>query len=171
MLMEDIKLVEKPDILERQTSSETSLDCDRSEEKWSPRHELFLNNIKKECIERSKLHDEKSKYNLMCYRGLSIPMMILPIISAGVSEYLNEDLKYISTGLMVCSSAIGVVNTIYNFGKSSQQHNEYSGRYSDFSRDIDYTLCRRKRNRNACDVTVQKFVTIFKGLNTSAPTL
>ena len=56
MLMEDIKLdiVEKPDILERQTSSETSLDCDRSEEKWSPNHELFLNNIKKECIERSK---------------------------------------------------------------------------------------------------------------------
>ena len=98
-------------------------------------------------------------------------MMILPVVSAGLSAYLPEDLMFVSTAFMVSSSAIGVVNTIYNFGKAAQKHDEFSGRYRDFSREIAYTLCRKKRDRSACDVTVQRFLGQVKALNGSAPPL
>ena len=167
-MLEEVKI----NGIERSTSSEgTTEDIERLEEKWTPKHESFLNDIKQECILRSKSHDNRSKNNLYYYRMLSMPTMILPIVSAGISQYIGKELNYISTALMVCSSAIGVVNTLYNFGKSAAKHNEYSGRYSDFCKDIEYTLCRRKRNRLACDVAVSRFIVQFKGLNSSAPPL
>ena len=158
--------------LQRSTSSEgTTEDVDRVEEKWTPKHEAFLDDIKKDSITRSMSHDNKSRYDLYYYRLLSVPVMVLPIMSAALSQYLPEELNYIPTGFLVCSSAIGVVNTLFNFGKSAQMHNEYAGRYSDFAKDIEYTLCRRKRSRMACDVSVSRFLSQVKALNGSAPPL
>ena len=97
--------------------------------------------------------------------------MILPIITAAINEYISDNYKYITTSFMVLSSGCSLVNTLYNFGKSSQQHNEYAGKYSDLCQEIEYTLCRSKKNRIACDVSMQKYIYKTQSLNSNAPML
>ena len=111
-MLEEVKI----NGIERSTSSEgTTEDIERLEEKWTPKHESFLNDIKQECILRSKSHDNRSKNNLYYYRMLSMPTMILPIVSAGISQYIGKELNYIS-------GKIGV------YHKSTEHDNRYCAR-------------------------------------------
>ena len=151
--------------------SNSSEDFSREEEKWTKKHNEFLqklcDNSKDACI----AHNIACKYKLYYYRVLGIPTMILPIISAGINEYISDEFKYISTCFMILSSGCSLVNTLYNFGKGSAQHNEYAGKYSDLCQQIEYTLCRSKKNRIACDVSMQKYIYKTQSLNSNAPML
>ena len=151
--------------------SNSSEDYSRDEEKWTKRHNEFLQKLcddsKNACIK----HNISSKRKLYYYRALSLPTMIIPIITAGINEYISDNYKYITTSFMVLSSGCGLINTLYNFGKSSQQHNEYAGKYSDLCQEIAYVLCRSKKNRIACDVSMQKYIYKTQSLNSNAPML
>ena len=151
--------------------SNSSEDYSRDEEKWTTRHNEFLQKLSDESKNASIKHNIACKYKLYYYRSLSIPIMILPIITAAINEYISDDYKYISTCFMVLSSGCGLINTLYNFGKSSQQHNEFGSRYSDLAQEIEYVLCRSKRNRQACDVSMQKYIYKSQSLNSNAPML
>ena len=151
--------------------SNSSEDYSREEEKWTKRHNGFLQKLSDESKNASIKHNIACKYKLYYYRALSIPTMILPIISAAINEYISDDLKYISTSFMVLSSGCSLVNTLYNFGKSSAQHNEYAGKYSDLTQEIEYILCRSKKSRQACDVSMQKYIYKTQNLNSNAPML
>ena len=150
-------------------NSEDSSDLDRDEEKWSKKHNIFIAKIRSECKNLSEMHNTSSKTKLYYHRALSIPSMILPLIAGLFSEYIDEEYSYISNGILVLSSAFSVVNGVYNFGKKSALHNEYSGKYDDLAKEIEYTLCRSKKNRQACDVSCQKFIFKQQTLNGSAP--
>ena len=150
-------------------NSEDSSDLDRDEEKWSKKHNIFIGKIRSECKNSSEMHNTSSKTKLYYHRALSIPSMILPLLAGLFSEYIDEEYSYISNGILVLSSAFSVVNGVYNFGKKSALHNEYSGKYDDLAKEIEYTLCRSKKNRQACDVSCQKFIFKQQTLNGSAP--
>ena len=150
-------------------NSDDSSDLDRSEERWTKKHNLFLVKIRTECKNVSETHNKLSNTKLYYHRALSIPCMILPLISGLLSQYVHEKYSYISNGLLVISSGISVVNTIYNFGKKSALHNEYAGKFDELAKEIEYTLCRSKKNRQACDVSCQKFIFKQQTLNGSAP--
>ena len=151
--------------------SNSSDDYSREEEKWTKKHNEFLQKLCDDSKNLCKKHDLACKYKLYYYRALSIPVMTLPIITAGINEYISNDYKYITTSLMILSSGCGLINTLYNFGKSSQQHNEYAGKYSGLCQEIEYTLCRSKKNRIACDVSMQKYIYKTQSLNSNAPML
>ena len=167
MLDEITVEIDKPPSIESNSSSDFS----REEEKWTKKHNEFMNKICNESKSACISHNIAYKKKLYYYRVLSIPTMILPIISAGINEYINEDLKYITTCFMILSSGCGLINTLYNFGKSSQQHNEYAGKYSELCQQIEYVLCRSKKNRQACDVSMQKYIFKLQSLNSNAPML
>ena len=162
-----VEMNEKPPSID----SNSSEDYSREEEKWNKKHHDFLQKMcddsKSACIK----HNIACKYKLYYYRVLSIPSMTLPIITAGINEYISNDYKYITTSLMILSSGCCLINTLYNFGKSSQQHNEYAGKYSDLCQEIEYTLCRSKKSRQACDVSMQKYIYKTQSLNSNAPML
>ena len=151
--------------------SNSSDDYSREEEKWSKRHNEFLQKLSDESKNACIKHNIACKYKLYYFRLLSIPTMTLPIITAGINEYISDEFKYITTSLMILSSGCSLVNTLYNFGKSSQQHNEYAGKYSDICQEIEYTLCRSKKNRIACDVSMQKYIYKTQNLHSNAPML
>ena len=167
MLDEITVEIDKPPSIESNSSSDFS----REEEKWTKKHNEFMNKICNESKSACISHNIAYKKKLYYYRVLSIPTMILPIITAGINEYINDDLKYITTCFMVLSSGCGLINTLYNFGKSSQQHNEYAGKYSELCQQIEYVLCRSKKNRQACDVSMQKYIFKLQSLNSNAPML
>ena len=167
MLDEITVEIDKPPSIESNSSSDFS----REEEKWTKKHNEFMNKICNESKSSCISHNIAYKKKLYYYRVLSIPTMILPIISAGINEYIDDDLKYITTCFMVLSSGCSLINTLYNFGKSSAKHNEYSGKYSDLCQEIEYTLCRSRKNRQACDVSMQKYIFKLQSLNSNAPML
>jgi hypothetical protein len=151
--------------------SNSSEDYSRDEEKWTKKHNEFLQKLCDDSKSISIKHNIACKYKLYYYRALSTQTLILPIISAAINQYISDDLKYINTSFMVLSSGCSLVNTLYNFGKSSQQHNEYAGKYSDLCQEIEYTLCRSKKNRQACEVSMQKYIYKTQSLNSNAPML
>ena len=71
--------------------SNSSEDYSREEEKWTKKHNAFLQKMcddsKSACIK----HNKACKYKLYYYRALAVPTMILPIISAGINEYISND--------------------------------------------------------------------------------
>ena len=92
-----IEMNDKPPSID----SNSSDDYSREEEKWTKRHNDFLQKLSDESKNASIKHNIACKYKLYYYRALSIPTMILPIISAAINEYISDDLKYISTSFMV----------------------------------------------------------------------
>ena len=167
MLNEITVEMDKPQSID----SNSSDDYSREEEKWTKKHNEFLQKMLNDSKSSSIKHNIACKYKLYYYRALAIPTMTLPIITAGINEYISNDYKYITTSLMILSSGCSLVNTLYNFGKSSQQHNEYAGKYSDLCQEIEYTLCRSKKNRIAADVSMQKYIYKTQNLNSNAPML
>ena len=150
-------------------NSDDSSDLDRTEERWTKKHNIFLSKIRTECKHLSEIHNSSSKIKLYYHRALSIPQMCLPLIAGLFSEYIDKKYSYISNGILLLSSGISVVNGVYNFGKKSALHNEYSGKYDDLAKEVEYTLCRSKKSRQACDVSCQKFIFKQQTLNGSAP--
>lgn len=167
--MEHIELVIERSVSEKLLDSEESSDFSRDEEKWSSKLNEFLLKIKSDCEKSSENHNKVSKLNLWYYRMLSIPCIILPMISAVLNQYLDEKYGYISSLTMICSGTLSGISILYNFGKLAQLHNDYSGKYAILSKQISYTLSRSKKNRNACDVTCQRFILENEKLDNSAP--
>ena len=153
------------------SSSSVSEDITRYEEKWTERHEEFLKQMKLDCNTASVKHNISSRANLWYYRLLAVPSITLPLFSAFLNEYLQEDMKIITSAILLLRSGFAGVNTIFNFGKKAQQHNEYSGKYYDVQQEIAYTLTRKKKNRMACDISLEKYISKVKLLNGNAPQL
>ena len=148
-------------------------DVTRNEEKWSDVHEEFLKNILTDCSKSAAKHSDKVDSCRRYFQALSVPSFALPLISAVLTQ--NGDsgpvISYVSSALLVVSSITAGANTLFNFGKLCQQHDEFAGRFAELSAIIEYTLTRKRRNREACDTTIQRFVGKLHALRNAAPSI
>ena len=148
--------------------SESSTDVDRTDEKWSERNEKFLKNIRDDCLHRSNQHDIISHRNKKKYVWTAIPAMVLPLILANVSAICPEYQIIQPIGLTIVS-VINGFQTLLNFSRKYEQHNLYSGKYSELAGEIDKVLIRKKKHRVAFDVCLERITSKKQNLDDGAP--
>ena len=151
--------------------SKSSSDIAREEEKWSSKNELYLQQIRDKCSEKSKAHDISSHKNKKFYIYSSIPTIILPLVLANTTSYIPTDYNYIEPLGLTCIAIINGLKTLFNFSKKTEVHNTFAGKYSEIVDDITTQLSRGKRFRIALDVYLERITSSVRILDASAPML
>jgi hypothetical protein len=152
--------------------SESSKDVERLEEEWSSENSEFFLRIQEEIIQKAKAHDIASHKNKRRYIKTAIPSMIIPIILTNLSIFCSgQTNEYIHPIGLSIVGIINVFQTILNFSKKKEQHNQYAGMYIDLVNDIEKILIRGKRFRDPFDITLERITMRKQQLDASAPYL
>ena len=146
-------------------------DAQRKELLWEKREEEHLRKIAERCSGLSKRHDVKSARCRWYYRAFGVPAAVLPLIGSAIVEYVPHDLSYVVTIIMLLAAVSSALNTLLDWGRKSQQHLDYAGRYGELVNEIESQLCRPKSGRIACDVMLERVKERYGYLNLSAPPL
>jgi hypothetical protein len=143
-------------------------DPERKEVLWEPRLESLCNQWKSDFTNRSDQHDAKAKGYKRRYATFSIPAIILPLILSGFTTVL-VDYPLVTSGLMALTSILTGINSFFNYGKKSAKHSEYACRFFKLSIEIDIELAKRKKDRIAADMYIERISNNYSNLLLSAP--
>ena len=158
-------------IIDRKLSEASipSEDISRTEELWTEKHESFLMGLKNECVAASATHHRIAQHNKILYRAFAVPSICLPLIGGFVDSIISPELAWVPRGIVMLAAGSVALGNIANCGKLQQQHTQYAGLYGDLSQQIEYTLTRRKRSREACDVSMTRYIHKHQLLGAAAP--
>ena len=148
-----------------------SCDGPRQERLWERREEEHLSGIAQLAHEVGVRHEAKSVRARAFYTGFGIPAAVLPLIGSAIVEYVPPAHSYIITIIMLLASLSSALNTFLDWGRRSQQHSDFAGRYGELKNEIDSQLCRPKDGRVACDVMLERVKERYSHLNLAAPQL
>jgi hypothetical protein len=152
--------------------SESSKDVERLEEEWTSDNSEFFLRIQEEIIQKAKAHDVASHKNKGRYVKTAIPSMIIPILLTNLSIFCSgQTNEYIHPIGLSFVGIINVFQTILNFSKKTEQHNHHAGLYMDLVNDIEKILIRKKKYRDAFDITLERITMRKQQLDASAPYL
>jgi len=158
--------------IDEDENTPVSTDEIRYDELWTEKNELFLREIQEKCNTLSNKHNVASHKNKKKYVYTAIPTMILPLVLANIN--LINEFAYKEYINPIGMTVVGIINgfqTLLNFSKKTQLHNEYAGKYAELSGIIDKTLIRRKKFREPFDVILERLTTHYNNLNNNAPYL
>jgi len=164
--MEEIKLI----IDSPKQSSLSVDDPNRREVLWETRLEDLCKKWKEDSLSRSAEHDKKAREMKRKGTYLSIPSIVIPLILSGISN-ITSDLPLVNSSLMAFVSILTGVNVFFNFPKKQQQHFEYSAKFFKLSIDVEKEMSKRKKNRIAADVYLEKISNDYNNLTFNAPPL
>ena len=151
--------------------SESSKDVDRIEMKWENRQEEFIEKIQNTCIKLSTQHSQASKSHKKKYIRYSIPAIVLPLVCGAVSNFIPTEYEYINGITLSLTGILTGINTFFNYGKKTEKHNEFAGRYGELAGFISAELCKPKKFRVQLDVFMERCVQKKNDLDNSAPML
>ena len=159
------------DISVRISSGNISLDDpDRLEVLWEPRLETLCNKWRDDSLKRSTEHDAKAKVHKRRFAIFALPAIILPLIMSGMSNIL-VDYPLVSSSGMALTSILTGVNIFFNHGKKQIQHFEFSAKYFRLATEIEKEVAKRKKDRLAADVFIEKVSMDYNNLAFNAPDL
>ena len=162
--------MEIDDVIVKSEDSPSEDRSDRLEEPWSEKHDRYLTQMKLECVETSSKHAQRAARCRYMYLVFAIPSICLPLASSFAEEAVGAPL-IVSRSLLLLGSATSACAGVFNYGRKAQKHEQFAGLYKDLSESISYVLTRSKRCREACDVTMQKYLHKHHLLGASAPAL
>ena len=143
----------------------------RKELLWEKREETHLSLIATECTALSQKHDVKASCCRAHYLGFGIPGCVLPLIGSAVVEYIPHEYSWLVSAIMLLAAVASALNTFLDWGRKSQQHQDYAGRYLELAHEISNQLCRPKAGRIACDIMLERVKERRGFLNLSSPPL
>ena len=150
-------------------SGSSSDDPLRKELLWEEREEIYIRGVAAVCSDKFAKHNTYAGCYRLYYSAYGLPAAVLPLIATAAVEYVPQ--KYIITILMLGAAICSAVNTFLDFGRKSQKHEDYAGRYGSLVAEIDGQLCRPKVGRIACDVMLERVKERYSALNMTAPPL
>jgi hypothetical protein len=143
---------------------------DRDEVLWEPRLDVLCNKWKNDSITRSESHDKKAKIHKQRFAVFCLPAIILPLVMSGLSNIMVEYPLVSSSGMALTAILTGV-NTFFNHSKKQTQHFEYSGRFFKLATDIEKEMAKRKKDRIAADVFLERISMDYNNLVFNSPAL
>ena len=159
------------DIEQSKNDSNDSKDDNRIELPWEEREEKLVQKIATECKTLTVRHEKKAKQNKKMYVACGLPAMIIPIILAGVNSFLKQEHEIMVSCLLIFSGILTGISQFFNFGKKTQAHFEFAGRYAELLLTIEIEMVKPKRFRLACDVFLERVSKSYADLNNNAPVL
>jgi hypothetical protein len=170
-------MVSKDDLAEIAIDNESktlmSAESKRREEPWNERSEKLIMKWRDECVIVAKKHDAKGYVNKSRYKTWALPNIVLTVVMSGVSGALGDEhyMKYMAMSGFVVSGIITGISSLYNFGKLTQQHFDFSTRYSELALQIDAEMVKGRSFRTPSDVFSLQARMKFEQLNRNAPVL
>lgn len=156
----------------RRDKSASSKDEPRMEEEWTSDNSEFFLRIQKDILNKAKAHDVASHKNKSRYIKTAIPAMIIPILLTNLSIFCSDKTnEYVHPIGLSIVGIINVFQTILNFSKKKEVHNQYAGLYMDLANDIEKILIRGKRFRDPFDITLERITVKKQQLDANAPYL
>jgi len=146
-----------------------SLDRERDEMLWDVKPENQLKIWKEEIDLKSKHHKKIGIRNKKLYIIFTIPSIIIPLVIAGLNGVVDI-LPITISCLMIFASVISTISSFINFGKKSQMNYEYDSKYDELSLTIELELCKKKIDRIAVDIFLERIFQRYNSLNATAPT-
>jgi hypothetical protein len=165
-----INTVEEVDMTNHSDLSLSIDEPDRREVLWSVRIEDLCNKWKNDCLIRTKRHDLKAKIFKRRFAIFALPAIVLPLVMSGLSNVLVEYPLISSSGMAITAILTGI-NTFYNNAKRELQHFEYSAKFFKLSIDVERELAKKKRDRLAADVFLERVSMDYNNLAFNAPPL
>jgi hypothetical protein len=145
-------------------------DSSRKELLWEKREEVIIEEWRQKCIKNSQSHGVKGKVMKKRYTLCSIPAILIPVVTSGLSNVL-QPYPLVVSGTMIVTSLFTGVNAFFNFGSKTEQHFQYEASYMVLANEIQKELCKPKALRTACDVYLERVMNQMNQLDKSAPVL
>ena len=145
-------------------------DPDRREVLWEPRLEQLCDKWRDDCLKRSTQHDTEAKIHKRSFAVFAIPAIILPLIMSGLSNLLVDYPHVLSSGMALTAILTGV-NTFFNHSKKQIQHFEFSAKFFRLETEIEKEMSKKKRDRLAADVFLERVSMDYNNLAFNAPAL
>ncbi len=102
---------------------------------------LYLENIKTVCVEKSNKHYKKSYKYKIFNNMLSLPGIILPIVSGGITPFLSNEINIIfQPTIMIIIGILNSIITFFNFKTNIKIHNEKGNSFNDIVEKIEFLL-------------------------------
>lgn len=146
----------------------SSSDILRIDEKWSDKHEKYLQEIKNDCVIKSKQQLMKYHRHKRYYYALGIPNIVIPLSLSSLNP-LFHNLNYINIGGSAVSSILSGLSTFFNVGSSMQKHLEFKNKYDDIINDIDVILLKNKKFRTPPNITIEQIKNKYENTNNLCP--
>lgn len=143
-------------------------DPNRRELLWDKREEKIFINWINESKKKVDFHRRKEKYCKVKNACLSIPAILIPIISSGLSGILPCNSMENSILMMV----VGILNcfsTFFDYGRLREKHGIFANRYFSLITEVESELSKPKRDRVACDLYLEKIKQMFNNLHLTEP--
>lgn len=158
-------------LLDIKENSDISLDdLNRKEVLWTEKSEQLLEKWKDKCERLAIKYNTKAKKKKQQYLSISIPAVCIPIFSGSLSHLLQTyeyalPVCLLTTGL--CTGMLG----LFNLSETYHRCFSAEGRYSDMAMSIDLCLSKKKSERAACDLSLERFRSQISKLDLSSPPL
>jgi len=143
-------------------------DPNRRELLWDRREEKIFQEWIKQSKEKVDFHKKKEKLCKMKNIILSVPCIVIPIISSGLSGILPCN-SLENSILMMIVGILSCCNTFFNYGKKQEKHGIFSNRYFSLITEVESELSKPKRDRIACDVYLEKIKQMYNTLHLTEP--
>ena len=142
----------------RYPSSPAAVETQQVEEAWSEKSELLLYTWSSSWEQKSAAHGAAGGRARCRHLALQVPTVLIPIVLAPLlaAQYVQENSIVVVLALTI-SGLTGALQSILGLERKSEQHAQAAFRYVDLLTDVEEVLCKDRRFRPRCDVTVQKF--------------
>lgn len=143
-------------------------DPNRRELLWDRREEVIFREWIKQSKAKVDFHQNKAKSCKIKNACLSIPAILIPIISSGLSGILPCSSMENSI-LMMIVGVLNCVDTFFDYGRRREKHEVFSNRYFSLVNEVESELSKPKRDRIACDLYLEKIKSMFNTLHLTEP--
>lgn len=143
-------------------------DPNRRELLWDRREEKIFREWIIQSKKKVDFHQNKAKSCKIKNACLSIPAILIPIISSGLSGILPCSSMENSI-LMMIVGILNCVDTFFDYGRRREKHEVFSNRYFSLINEVESELSKPKRDRVACDVYLEKIKQMYNTLHLTEP--
>ena len=150
--------------------SDSSDDVSREEMKWNDKNSNLLVQWRDKCSENCIGHGKKAQKYKSLYVWFGLPSVLIPLTIGILQPYLRE-YEIILSLLMVLSGSFSALTTFFDFSRKRSRHLESENNYNKLDLKIQSILAVPKRNRNACDVTINTCLMTLNSINGQSPPL
>ena len=133
---------------------------------------MLCNKWRDDCLKRSTQHDVKAKVHKRRFAVFALPAIILPVIMSGLSNILVDHPLVSSSGMALTAILTGVNTcTFFNHSKKQIQHFEFGAKFFRLATEIEKEMSKKKRDRLAADVFLERVSMDYNNLAFNAPAL
>jgi len=142
----------------RSPSPPAAVETQQVEEAWTEKSELLLYTWSSAWDQKAAAHGAAEGRARCRHLALQVPTVLIPIALAPLlaAQYVQENSIIVVLALIV-SGLTGALQSVLGLERKSEQHAQAAFRYADLLTDVEELLCKDRRFRPRCDVTVQKF--------------